>query len=137
MKYILSILLLILTISITAQKNYYHYSLKGSTPYFGIVYERTFLSERLGAEFGIGLLSSSLGTKLYLTRNKTIKPYIGASHYLFIIPSNAGWKTYFPIGISKKTHNGRLSIDFGPNINWLDRTPNYSFNFGIRYGVEF
>lgn len=136
MKYIIIILLSLITINITAQKNYLHYSIKGATPYFGITYERTFLSEKLGTEFSLGLISAALGAKLYLT-NKNLKPYIGTSHYLFLIPSNAGWKTYFPIGLSKKTHNGRLSFDIGPNINWLDRNPNYSLNFGIRYGVEF
>jgi hypothetical protein len=136
MKYIIIILVSLLAIKINAQKNYYHYSIKGATAYFGITYERTFLSEKLGTEFSLGLISTGLGAKLYLTNN-TWKPYIGTSHYLFLIPNNAGWKTYFPIGLSKKINNNKLSFDIGTNINWLDRNPNYKLNFGIRYGLEF
>ena len=132
MKYIILIILTILSLSLSAQKNYLQYSAFGSTPYIGLSYERTFFRNKLGTEFGIGLLSTSIGSKFYFKNT-----YIGASHYLFLIPSDAGWKTYIPFGFYHQTNNGRVSIDIGPNLQWYDRTPNLTFNFGVKYCKEF
>jgi len=132
MKYSILILFTFILMNLSAQKNYLQYSAFGATPYVGLSYERTYLNQKLGTEFGIGILSFSVGSKFYL-RNA----YIGASHYLFLIPSDAGFKTYIPFGFYKETTNGKVSIDIGPNFEWYDRNPNLTFNFGVKYSKEF
>ena len=94
------------------------------------------MKELIGLEYGLGVISGSFGIKCYpkkIENNWT--PYLGASHYLYIIPSNAGWKTYFPFGLTHLTKDGnRFSIDLGPNINWYDNHGKITPNFNIKIG---
>jgi hypothetical protein len=140
MKKFTTILLVLLSTNLLfSQKNYLSASIFGQTPVIGASYERTIMKENIGIEFGVGVLSASLGVKYYPKKiTNTWTPYFGSAHYLYAIPSNAGWKTYIPLGLTHISKEGnRLSFDIGPNINWYDNRGNLNANFTVKFGYIF
>jgi hypothetical protein len=135
MKNIILTLLLLLSLSTYSQKSYFGFSFAGSTPIAGLSYEKTLFKNNLGLEGGIGFLSASTGFKIYVLNKNKSSLFIGGYHYLVLNPELMGWKNYIPIGISKEFERTKIQIDLGPKIEWWDRKPNTSLNFGIRFYI--
>jgi|LauGreDrversion4_2_1035121.scaffolds.fasta_scaffold208953_4 hypothetical protein len=135
MKNTILTLLLLLTFSTYSQKNYFGFSFAGSNPIAGLSYERTLFKNTIGLSAGIGFLSASTGFKIYPVNFNNSSIYIGGYHYLVLNPEMMGWKNYIPIGLSKDFERTRITIDVGPKIEWWDRKPYTSLNFGIGFYI--
>ena len=114
-----------------SQKNYIGYSIWGQNPIMGINWERSFLNEKVSAGIGLGFISLSTTIKYQPLKNV----YISNSHFLVMNPQISGWKNYTGIGLSKRFERTRINIDFGPKIEWFDRKPKISPNFGINFQI--
>lgn len=120
----------------TSKKNIISLSFFGMTPFVGVTYERL-LTPFLGFDVGLGLPSIGAGIKLYLPeiREDHWNFHLGASQHFFVMPWAGGWKTYFPIGLSRISENGfRISFDLGPQIGWYRNSGDLSFNGNLRIG---
>jgi len=139
MKKTLLTLFLLLTLNglTQKQKNRFNFNIMGSSPLFGISYERQFYN--FGYEFGIGIISTNTGLKYYILNNEynKIKPYVSIYHILNFRSLDAGWKTYIPVGIMYDKNNWGLSLEAGLMANWWDRKPYNNIGFGLKYGFKF
>jgi hypothetical protein len=130
------VFVLLLSSFVYSQKNYINYNLMGQTQYVGIGWERSYLKRTISHEIGLGVLSLSLGIRGYLFKDVN-RFYFGCSHLIQFIPSNAGWKTYPHIGLSREIGNTRYGFEVGSNIQWWDRIPYYSLGFGLKISKKF
>ena len=135
MKNIIILLILILSQYTYSQKSYFGFTFAGSNPIAGLSYEKTLFKNTIGLSAGVGFLSASTGFKIYPIKFEKSSVYIGGSHYIVFNPEMMGWKNYIPIGISKDFERTRMTIDVGPKIEWWDRKPYTSLNFGIGFYI--
>lgn len=110
-----------------SKKNLFSFNVGGSSPLFGINYER-FLNPKFSADIGIGFFSIGLGFKRYINKieAKKFNPFLGYSTTVWNIPFADGFQNnYFKLGLSyfnsKKLY---FAFDAGPNLmlqgnNWF------------------
>ena len=103
--------------------------------FLGAIYERL-LTPFLSVEAGLGLIGTSIGTKIYFPSisNNHVNFHIGVTESIGIY---GGWKTYFPVGLSLlDNHDFRYSFDIGPQI-WQNERDGIEPNVNIRIGKAF
>lgn len=123
-----------------SEKNFISFSLGASSLLFGVVYERL-ISNYVGIEVGVGLVSAGLGAKIYPFQLKKETPsfHFGVSHSYFIfLWAGDTWNTYLPVGFDYITpYNFRYSIDAGPLLSWDNNSADLYPALNFRIGKAF
>jgi len=119
------------------KKNGISVNLLGTSPFFGLTYERL-LSKYFSLEAGVGLLSLGGGIKIYPFKAKEGQAIfhtgITVAHEYY----SEYTVSYIPLGFSYFGQKGlNLGVDLGP-AHFSDGYDNYIFFYGnIKFGIRF
>lgn len=127
--------------NISVKKNAISYNTYGMSGFAGVTYER-FISSRISAEVGAGLVGVGLGIKYFYTTvtikkillntgiTVTASPLFNTTD-IRIVEGN-GLLIYLPVGLSYFGGKGlNLGVDIGPGTTF---TKTYNGNYLIVYG---
>ncbi len=110
------------------KKNIVSVQLSATDVLAGVIYERL-ITPYLGFEVGIGLIGASAGARIYFPsiKNEKLGFHLGVSQSIGYF----GNHTYFPVGINWLSQkNFMLSLDAGPQTDYGDFMPSFSFRVG-------